>query len=51
MSGAAMSEGPLFSLHNPIFRISVGLTLGLVLLTALVGFVVLPLAQARTRIR
>ncbi len=40
-----MSEGPLFSLHNAHFRISVGLTLGLVLLTALVGFVVLPKAQ------
>lgn len=40
-----MSEERLFSAHNPWFRISVGLTLGLVLLTALVGMVVLPYAQ------
>lgn len=40
-----MSEGPLFSLRNPYFRMSVGLTLGVFLLTALVGFVVLPLAE------
>lgn len=40
-----MSEERLFSAHNAWFRISVGLTLGLVLLTVLVGFVVLPYAQ------
>jgi cytochrome c553 len=40
-----MSARQLFSLRNPHFTISVGLTLGLLLLTALTGFVVLPYAQ------
>jgi cytochrome c553 len=40
-----MSARELFSLRNPHVRISVGITLGLFVLTALAGFIVLPYAQ------
>jgi cytochrome c553 len=40
-----MSARELFSLQNPYFRISAGLTVALFLLAALGGFIVLPYAQ------
>ena len=42
-----MSARVLFSFRNPHVRISVAITLGLLLLTALAGFIVLPYAQPR----
>jgi cytochrome c553 len=41
-----MSTRDLFTFSNPHFRLSVGLTAALFLLTALVGFIVLPYAQS-----
>jgi cytochrome c553 len=40
-----MSTRALFSLQNPYFKASVGVTAALFILTALVGFIVLPYAQ------
>jgi cytochrome c553 len=40
-----MSARELFSFRNPYFSVSVGITAGVFLLTALVGFIVLPFAQ------
>ena len=40
-----MNARKLFTFRNPHFTVSVGLTVGLLLVTALVGFIVLPFAQ------
>ncbi|CAL76096.1 Putative cytochrome c; putative signal peptide [Bradyrhizobium sp. ORS 278] len=40
-----MKSSEMLSLRNPHVRISVGVTLGLLVLTALLGFIVLPYAQ------
>jgi cytochrome c553 len=45
-----MSTRELFTLRNPHFRFSVGITVALFLLTALAGFVVLPYAQSWVQI-
>jgi cytochrome c553 len=44
-----MSTRELFSFRNPYFSVSVGITAAVFLLSALVGFVVLPHAQAELR--
>ena len=41
-----MSTRELFSFRNPYFSVSVGITAAVFLLSALVGFIVLPHAQA-----
>ena len=40
-----MNEQPLFSLRNPWFSASVGVTTGIAVLAALAGLIWLPLAQ------
>ena len=40
-----MSERELFSFRNPYFSVSVGLTLAILVLTVIAGFLVLPYAQ------
>ncbi len=40
-----MSDQPLFSLRNPWFGVSVGVTAGIAVLSAVVGLIWLPLAQ------
>lgn len=45
-----MSEPSVFSLKNPWFVCSVGLTAGVFVLTAVIGFVVLPLMQPNLRL-
>jgi hypothetical protein len=40
-----MSARELFSFRNPYFSVSVGITAAVFLLSALIGFIVLPYAQ------
>jgi cytochrome c553 len=40
-----MNEAPLFSLRNPWFRVGVGTTVGVFVVSAVIGFVWLPSAQ------
>ena len=46
-----MSEHPLFSLRNPWFAASVGVTLAIAIVSALVGLIWLPLAQPDLKLR
>jgi cytochrome c553 len=45
-----MSEQPLFSFGNPWFRASVGVTVGIAVLSALAGLIWLPLAQPELKL-
>jgi cytochrome c553 len=45
-----MSDQPLFSFRNPWFGVSVGVTTGIAVVSAIVGLIILPLAQPNLKL-